>query len=182
MKKRAKFKTNKFRQAIQSLSYCLNSSRPKIEVQVWPNRFSKAEKNIRTKLKAPLFALSGPKGIAVNRSGHLVVVDNRASCVLVFQPNGKLVQKFGSRGSDPGKFAGPHFVAIDSQEHIIISDFHNHSIKVLVNYFLRMYPRGQLFLWQMQTIEYASMIRQGWKERNHIANLDIGICDQTFNH
>ena len=73
---------------------------------------------------------SGPKGIAVNRSGHLVVVDNRASCILVFQPNGKLVQKFGSRGSEPNKFAGPHFVAIDSQDHIIISDFHNHSIKV----------------------------------------------------
>jgi len=74
--------------------------------------------------------LLGPKGIAVNRSGHLVVVDNRASCILVFQPNGKLVQKFGSRGSEPNKFAGPHFVAIDSQDHIIISDFHNHSIKV----------------------------------------------------
>ena len=73
---------------------------------------------------------SGPKGIAVNRSGHLVVVDNRASCILVFQPNGKLVQKFGSRGGEPNKFAGPHFVAIDSQDHIIISDFHNHSIKV----------------------------------------------------
>ena len=74
--------------------------------------------------------LLGPKGIAVNRSGHLVVVDNRASCIFVFQPNGKLVQKFGSRGSEPGKLAGPHFVAIDSQDHIIVSDFHNHSIKV----------------------------------------------------
>ena len=76
------------------------------------------------------FDFAGPKGIAVNRSGHLVVVDNRASCIFVFQPNGKLVQKFGSRGSEAGKLAGPHFVAIDSQDHIIVSDFHNHSIKV----------------------------------------------------
>ena len=76
------------------------------------------------------YNFSGPKGIAVNRSGHLVVVDNKASCVFVFQPNGKLVQRFGTRGSDPGKLAGPHFVAINSQDHIIISDFHNHSIKV----------------------------------------------------
>ena len=58
------------------------------------------------------------------------MVDNKASCVFVFQPNGKLVQRFGTRGSEPGKFAGPHFVAINSQDHIIISDFHNHSIKV----------------------------------------------------
>ena len=77
-----------------------------------------------------ILAFLGPKGIAVNRSGHLVVVDNRASCIFVFQPNGKLVQKFGCRGSEPGKLAGPHFVAIDSQDHIIVSDFHNHSIKV----------------------------------------------------
>ena len=76
------------------------------------------------------FYFTGPKGIAVNRSGHLVVVDNRASCIFVFQSNGKLVQKFGSRGSEAGKLAGPHFVAIDSQDHIIVSDFHNHSIKV----------------------------------------------------
>ena len=89
---------------------------------------------------------SGPKGIAVNRSGHLVVVDNKASCVMVFQPNGKLVQRFGSRGnpSDPGKFAGPHFVAINSQDHIIVSDFHNHSIKVIYLIFIWALPEKLL--------------------------------------
>ncbi len=74
--------------------------------------------------------IAGPKGIAVNRSGHLVVVDNKASCVFVFQPNGKLVQKFGSRGSERNRLAGPQFVAINSEDQIIISDFHNHAIKV----------------------------------------------------
>ena len=83
---------------------------------------------------------SGPKGIAVNRSGHVVVVDNKASCILVFQPNGKLVQRFGSRGSEANKFAGPHFVAINSQDHIIVSDFHNHSIKVRI-YLCRKVPK-----------------------------------------
>ena len=66
----------------------------------------------------------------MDHSGHLVVVDNKASCVFVFQQNGKLLHKFGSRGGDDDKFAGPHYVAINSQGHIIISDFHNHSIKV----------------------------------------------------
>ena len=68
--------------------------------------------------------------MAVDRSGHLVVVDSKQSCVFVFQPGGKLVQKFGSRGSEPSKLAGPQFVAINSQGHIIVSDFHNHAIKV----------------------------------------------------
>ncbi len=34
----------------------------------------------------------GPKGVAVDRSGHLVVVDSKQSCIFVFQPGGKLVQ------------------------------------------------------------------------------------------
>ena len=74
--------------------------------------------------------LLGPKGIAVNSAGNLIVVDNKASCVYVFQLNGKLLSKFGSRGSEAHNLAGPHYVAVNSQGHIIISDFHNHSIKV----------------------------------------------------
>lgn len=68
--------------------------------------------------------------MAVDQAGHLVVVDNKASCVFIFQLNGKLLSKFGSRGAEPQNLAGPHYVAINSQGHIIISDFHNHSIKV----------------------------------------------------
>ena len=68
----------------------------------------------------------------MDRSGHLVVVDSKQSCVFVFQPNGKVVQKFGTRGSDPAKLAGPQFVAINSLGHIIVSDFHNHAIKVII--------------------------------------------------
>jgi DNA-binding beta-propeller fold protein YncE len=74
--------------------------------------------------------LLGPKGLAVNAAGNLVVVDNKASCVYIFQLNGKLLSKFGSRGSEGPKFAGPHYVAVNSLGHIIVSDFHNHSIKV----------------------------------------------------
>ncbi len=74
---------------------------------------------------------TGPKGLAVDKSGHLVVVDSKQSSIFVFQPSGKLVLKFGTRGSDPAKLAAPQFVAINSQGHIIVSDFHNHAIKVI---------------------------------------------------
>ncbi len=75
--------------------------------------------------------LPGPKGVAVNSEGHLVVVDNKASSVLVFHSgSGKLLHRFGSRGADPDKLAGPHYVAVNSKGHIVVSDFHNHSIKV----------------------------------------------------
>ena len=74
--------------------------------------------------------LQGPKGVTVANTGELIVVDNKASCVHILQPSGKLVTKFGSRGSEMDQFAGPHYAAVNSLGNIIISDFHNHNIKV----------------------------------------------------
>lgn len=48
----------------------------------------------------------GPKGVSVDRNGHVIVVDNKACCVFIFQLNGKLVTKFGSRGNGDRQFAG----------------------------------------------------------------------------
>ena len=53
-----------------------------------------------------------------------------ASCIFIFQSNGKLIQKFGSRGNDENQFAGPHYVAISTNNDIIVSDYHNHCVKV----------------------------------------------------
>lgn len=50
--------------------------------------------------------LMGPKGVSVDRNGHIIVVDNKACCVFIFQPNGKLVTKFGNRGNGDRQFAG----------------------------------------------------------------------------
>lgn len=48
----------------------------------------------------------GPKGVSVDRNGHIIVVDNKACCVFIFQVNGKLVTKFGNRGNGDRQFAG----------------------------------------------------------------------------
>ncbi|XP_032488924.1 tripartite motif-containing protein 2 isoform X2 [Phocoena sinus] len=74
--------------------------------------------------------LMGPKGVSVDRNGHIIVVDNKACCVFIFQPNGKIVTRFGSRGNGDRQFAGPHFAAVNSNNEIIVTDFHNHSVKV----------------------------------------------------
>lgn len=50
--------------------------------------------------------LMGPKGVAVDRNGHIITVDNKACCVFIFQSNGKLVTKFGARGTSDRHFAG----------------------------------------------------------------------------
>lgn len=50
--------------------------------------------------------LMGPKGVSVDRNGHVIVVDNKSCCVFIFQLNGKLVTKFGNRGNGDRQFAG----------------------------------------------------------------------------
>ena len=68
--------------------------------------------------------------MCVDNNGHIIVVDNKASCVCVFQQSGKLLTKFGNRGTDEFQFAGPHFAAVNSMGQIVITDFHNHCVKV----------------------------------------------------
>lgn len=50
--------------------------------------------------------LMGPKGVSVDRNGHVIVVDNKSCCVFIFQLNGKLVTRFGNRGNGDRQFAG----------------------------------------------------------------------------
>ncbi|XP_016334952.1 tripartite motif-containing protein 3-like [Sinocyclocheilus anshuiensis] len=94
--------------------------------------------------------LMGPKGVALDKNGHIITADNKACCVFIFQSNGKLVTKFGAKGTSERQFAdkstpntptepkqsksgpafSPHFVAINNKNEIVVTDFHNHSVKV----------------------------------------------------
>lgn len=75
--------------------------------------------------------LLGPKGIAVDNDNHVILVDNKSSTIFVYDMHKfKLIKKFGSRGDRPHQFAGPHYVAVSAQNHLYISDFHHHCVKV----------------------------------------------------
>ncbi|KAG7235988.1 hypothetical protein INR49_001663 [Caranx melampygus] len=63
--------------------------------------------------------LMGPKGVSVDQNGHVIVVDNKACTVFIFQLTGKLIPS-------------PHFAAVNKNNEIIVTDFHNHSVKVLI--------------------------------------------------
>ncbi|KAG8545334.1 hypothetical protein GDO81_021069 [Engystomops pustulosus] len=86
------------------------------------------------KNKVGVGRLMGPKGVAVDRNGHLIVVDNKSCCIFIFQSNGKLVGRFGGRNpgdkQQTGTLDGPHFLAVNNKNEIIVTDFHNHSVKV----------------------------------------------------
>ncbi|XP_061636871.1 tripartite motif-containing protein 3-like isoform X1 [Phyllopteryx taeniolatus] len=113
----------------------------------WISIFS-ADGKFKNKIGAG--RLMGPKGVAVDKNGHIITVDNKACCVFIFQANGKLVTKFGAKGTSDRHFAdksganvaleqklsksgpvfSPHFVAVNNKNEIVVTDFHNHSVKV----------------------------------------------------
>lgn len=66
--------------------------------------------------------LMGPKGVSVDRNGNIIVVDNKSCSIFIFQPNGKLIRKFGTRGNGDRQFAGLRRVFISSSHFF----FHMH--------------------------------------------------------
>lgn len=75
--------------------------------------------------------LLGPKGLAVDHHGRIVVVDNKQSAIFVYSSSDyKLIRRFGTRGSRPHQLAGPHYVALGLEGELFITDFHHHCVKV----------------------------------------------------
>ena len=73
--------------------------------------------------------VKGPWELATNSKGHIIVVENGASCISIFSPDGKKIQSFGSLGSKNGQFINPAGVAVDNDDNIYIVDKGNHRIQ-----------------------------------------------------
>ena len=50
--------------------------------------------------------------------------------IQVFQSDGTFVGKFGSIGSRSGMLEHPHYIAVSSNNRIIVSDSNNHRIQI----------------------------------------------------
>ena len=68
--------------------------------------------------------LNNPWGIAVSDNGDIVVAENAAHCITIFNKKGKKVKSFGTEGTKEGQFTGPRGVAITNDGHIIVTDDH----------------------------------------------------------
>ena len=73
--------------------------------------------------------LRGPTGIAVNRQGDIVVVDNLGHCVFVFNKEGKCLKQIGTEGADPGQFKFPNGVLFSNDYEILVTDEFNNRIQ-----------------------------------------------------
>lgn len=74
-----------------------------------------------------------PGMLAVMRDGNIVVADSMNSRVQIFDPDGKFIRKFGSRGDGPGEFQIIKGIAADSENHIYVADAKANSVAIFSN-------------------------------------------------
>ena len=74
--------------------------------------------------------LKGPRGVAVNESGQIVVAEDNGHCISIFSASGEKARSFGSYGSDPGEFYGPRGVALTATGDILVCDCDNNRIQL----------------------------------------------------
>lgn len=74
--------------------------------------------------------LSMPKGVAIDRDGHIYVVDAHFENVQIFDQAGRLLMAFGETGTKPGRFWLPAGVMVDDEDHIWVADAGNRRLQV----------------------------------------------------
>ena len=77
-----------------------------------------------------IIGLNRPWGVAVSKSGEVVVSEHHSHCISVYSREGKKIRLFGSKGSSAGQFQYPRGVAITSDNHILIADTTNNRIQM----------------------------------------------------
>jgi len=75
-------------------------------------------------------AFARPKGVAVDDSGNVFVVDGLFDNVQVFDPSGHVLLVIGSAGSETGQFWSPTGIHI-AGDYIYVADTFNHRIQIL---------------------------------------------------
>ena len=71
-----------------------------------------------------------PKGVGVDRDGHIWVADALFDNIQVFAPDGTVLLVIGGRGTGPGEFWTPTGLEFDG-DRVLIADTFNNRIQVL---------------------------------------------------
>ncbi len=70
-----------------------------------------------------------PDGIDVDSYGNVYIVDRENEVAKKFEPNGKLVSKWGSTGVGEGEFSKPTAMKLDSENNVFIVDTGNNRMQ-----------------------------------------------------
>ncbi len=72
----------------------------------------------------------GPRAIAFDRQGHVLVTDTGNKRVQVFDREGNFITQFGGAGDAPGKMNEPVGIAVDAAGNIYVADVWNRRVQV----------------------------------------------------
>ena len=72
-----------------------------------------------------------PRGVAVERAGNILVVDEDNHRIQKFTADGKFIALVGSRGNKPLQFNSPFGIGISPNEKVYICDRANHRVQIL---------------------------------------------------
>lgn len=75
-------------------------------------------------------AYNMPAMLAVMKNGNIVVADSMNARVQILDPEGKFIRKFGKRGDNPGEFQIIKGVAVDSDNHIYVTDAKGNNVGI----------------------------------------------------
>ena len=75
-----------------------------------------------------------PADVAWDAAGNIFVADGYGNArIAKFDKNGKYIQSWGSKGSEPGQFDAPHSIAVDAQGNVYAADPGNKRVQVFDN-------------------------------------------------
>ena len=72
-----------------------------------------------------IYCIKKPWGVAVNKSGEVIVVELEAGCVSIFSATGDKLLTLDTRGTAVGGMKDPRGVAVDSEDNILVVDTGN---------------------------------------------------------
>ena len=75
--------------------------------------------------------LKRPVGVALSRSGNVIVSEYGGNCISVFSNDFKLLKSFGSPGQSDNRFLDPFGLAVTKDDCILVADSGNARIQVL---------------------------------------------------
>jgi DNA-binding beta-propeller fold protein YncE len=75
-----------------------------------------------------------PADVAWDTAGNIFIADGYGNArIAKFDQNGKYIESWGSKGSEPGQFDAPHSIAADAQGKVYVADPGNKRVEVFDN-------------------------------------------------
>ena len=82
-------------------------------------------------------------GIALSRTGNVIVSDFRNGYISIYTAAGKFVRQFGGEGKDQGQLSNPYGVTVNKEGHIFVAERGGHCVSVFTEEGTFLYRFGQ---------------------------------------